>query len=359
MKRTALISLALATSLLNSTTLPALANPTTSYNQNSYQGVTISQSTAIVVGFPQGLEIDAKQKESQSLTLPLAQPITDSYGNELVSAGSLVSVKIVPEDKKGVYIVAESIIAGGQLIPVKASSSKIASVKIKVKTAKDQARENRAVFGNLGGNVAVALTNTNSESASAATKDATTGAAVGNALGMVTGLLSAEHVYIVRIPQGSVYVLELDAPITLPSTVATAKNSHSSHENFSKPQQRNSYSSQSTPNSAATASNNQTQYSQQQSQPNLQPNQNSNTSTNPSEVDVSTNSAIHRMNEQPISPATMARLRSFLAGNNLAEASCGTSPQQVTIRINNEFVVCGHPNSKYSPGNYSVQLGGL
>jgi hypothetical protein len=71
------------------------------------------------------------------------------------------------------------------------------------------------------------------------------------------------------------------------------------------------------------------------------------------------NSAFYRLSGQTISPPVLARLRSLLAGNNIAEAACGTTAQQVTITVNNEFVICGHSNNQYAPGNYSFTLNGL
>ena len=71
------------------------------------------------------------------------------------------------------------------------------------------------------------------------------------------------------------------------------------------------------------------------------------------------NSSFHRLSGQPISPPALAMLKSLLAGNNIAEAACGTTSQQVTITVNNEFVICGHPNNRYTPGNYSFTLNGL
>lgn len=326
-KKTALVALALATSLLNSVTLPAVANPMMSYRQNTPQKATISQSSAIVVGFPQNLEIDAKQKQGQTLTLPLAQPITDGHGNELVPAGSPVSVKIVPEDKKGVYIIAESIVANGQLIPIQATSSKIASVKIKVKTAKEQARENRAVFGNLGGNVAVGLTNDENELATETTKDATTGAAIGNTVGIISGLLSAENVYLVRIPQGSVYVLQLNAPITLPvSQVAQANN-------YPPVNPVNTH----------------------QENP-LSPSVQSHQPVGGASSNKNSNSSMYHRNGQTISPEIAAKLRNLLARHEIREANCDAINQQVKILVDDEFVVCGLANNRYQPGTYRLSF---
>ena len=71
------------------------------------------------------------------------------------------------------------------------------------------------------------------------------------------------------------------------------------------------------------------------------------------------NGAIYRTSGQPISPPNLARLRSLLAGNNIAEATCGASPQQVTVIVNSDFIVCGHPTNHYPPGNYKFTLDGL
>ena len=71
------------------------------------------------------------------------------------------------------------------------------------------------------------------------------------------------------------------------------------------------------------------------------------------------NSSFHRLSGQPISPPALAMLKSLLAGNNITEAACGATSQQVTITVNNEFVICGHSNNRYTPGNYNFTLNGL
>ena len=85
------------------------------------------------------------------------------------------------------------------------------------------------------------------------------------------------------------------------------------------------------------------------------------TVTNPTQPTMpsAANGSIYRLSGQPISPPVVARLRSLLAGNSISEITCGSTPQQVTITVNNDFVVCGHPNTQYAPGNYSFTLNGL
>ena len=77
---------------------------------------------------------------------------------------------------------------------------------------------------------------------------------------------------------------------------------------------------------------------------------------NLSQSAVAANGVIHRLNGKPVSPVVLTKLRSFLTKNYLVEADCGTIPQQVTIRVNQEFVLCGYPNTKYAPGDYSLTL---
>ncbi len=79
----------------------------------------------------------------------------------------------------------------------------------------------------------------------------------------------------------------------------------------------------------------------------------------PSQTSSAANGSVYRLSGQQISPPVLARLRSLLAGNNIAEAACGATAQQVTITVNNEFVICGHPNRRYAPGNYSFTLNGI
>ena len=77
---------------------------------------------------------------------------------------------------------------------------------------------------------------------------------------------------------------------------------------------------------------------------------------NSSKSAVATNSSIQRLNGQPISATELTRLRSLLTKNYLVEAKCGTIPQQVKIKVNDEFVLCGYPNTKYTPGEYNLTV---
>ena len=63
------------------------------------------------------------------------------------------------------------------------------------------------------------------------------------------------------------------------------------------------------------------------------------------------------LNGQPISPQVKARLRAILSSKNIAEANCGATLNQVVLTVNNQYMVCGHPNRQYSPGNYNVNTG--
>ncbi|BAY34655.1 hypothetical protein NIES2107_65610 [Nostoc carneum NIES-2107] len=214
MKTQMLLSLACSLSLLGAVTVPASAQPTTNASpqptlqpQAASQDSTIPQDTAIIVSFPASVTVDVGQKKDYPLTLPLASAIKDAQGNVVAPENTPVTIVLKPTDG-GAKIVAQSLVINGRIVSIKASSQMIPGTTITQKRANDKAIENGSVWGRLTGSTLGFISNGDPEQFDR-------GAMLGSAIGLVTGLRSAENTRIVQIPQSSVYVLSLEAPIQL------------------------------------------------------------------------------------------------------------------------------------------------
>ena len=131
MKKSVLLSAAIALVALGPNTLPASAQQAAPvYSQSIQQTTTIPQSAAIVVAFPDGVQFKGRKRDKQPVTLMLVQPVLDSSGNVVAPANSLVQAQLEPVGKRGVQIRAESIIAGGQVISIQAVSSTIPAARV-------------------------------------------------------------------------------------------------------------------------------------------------------------------------------------------------------------------------------------
>ncbi|MDZ7957499.1 MAG: hypothetical protein RMY34_06280 [Aulosira sp. DedQUE10] len=214
MKTQLLLSLACSLSLLGAVTVEASAQPVTTVPpqptmqpQAASQDITIPQDTAIIVSFPASVTVDVGQKKDYPLTLPLANAIKDAQGNVVAPENTPVTIVLKPTDG-GAKIVAQSLVINGRIVSIKASSQMIPGTTITQKRANDKAVENGSVWGRLTGSTLGFLSNGDPEQFDR-------GAMLGSAIGLVTGLRSAENTRIVQIPQSSVYVLSLEAPIQL------------------------------------------------------------------------------------------------------------------------------------------------
>lgn len=203
------LSFALTLSICGSFSLPALANPVVVDSQTSRP--TIPQTAGVIINLPMPVTIDVGQKQDYPLTVPLAQPLMDLQGNPVVPVNSPVTIKFKPENG-GARIVAESIVVNGQVVPIKAATAVIPGNTITQQEAAEVARQNSAVYGNLFGATMGAIAPL-SRKADAFEQ----GGMIGGALGILTGLSSPKNIRVVQLPQGSVYVLSLQAPIVLPS----------------------------------------------------------------------------------------------------------------------------------------------
>ncbi|MFW9263954.1 hypothetical protein [Nostoc sp. CALU 546] len=211
MKMQMLLSLACSISVLGSIILPANAQPVmiqpTQPTQAVNQEINIPQDTAIIVSFPASVTVDVGQKKDYPLTLPLASAIKDNQGNVVAPENTPVTITIKPIDG-GAKIIAQSLVVNGRIVSIKASSQIIPGTTITHMRANDKAVENGSVWGRIGGSTLGFFSQGDPEQFDR-------GAMLGSAVGIISGLRSAENTRIVQIPQSSVYVLSLEAPIQL------------------------------------------------------------------------------------------------------------------------------------------------
>ena len=215
-----LLNVALALSIVGSGSLPAVAdqvvvvNTQTSGRSTLIPQAVIPQTAGVVISLPMPITLDVGQHQDYPLTVPLSQPLMDSQGNTLVPVNAPVTIKLKPENG-GARIVAESIVVGGQIVSIQASSAVIPGNTITQQEGAETARQNSAVYGNLFGAAMGAI------APQARKADAfDQGGMIGGALGILTGMNSPKSLRVVQLPQGSVYVLSLQAPIALPANLA-------------------------------------------------------------------------------------------------------------------------------------------
>jgi hypothetical protein len=188
-------------------TLPAIAQTAPTIQSYSSASTTIPQSTAITVAFPANLTIDAKKEQDYPTTLILAQPLLDSYGNLLAAKGSPIAARIHPV-KDGAQVIAESLVIQGRTIPIQATSPVLPSRKITLSNGNQQARELSPIGSRIGGGLFGGATGGDF-------MNFNQGAMLGSGVGAIAGLASEKSMQVVEIPQGSLYVLTLQMPVTV------------------------------------------------------------------------------------------------------------------------------------------------
>ncbi|MBD2386890.1 hypothetical protein [Cylindrospermum sp. FACHB-282] len=207
MKTQILLSLACSLSLLGTVTIPTFAQSVPTPSPESSQEITIPQDTAVIVSFPAPVTVDVGQKKDYPLTVPLASAIKDTQGNVIAPENTPVTIVLKPTNG-GAKIVAQSLVINGRIVSIQASSQTIPGTTITHKRANDKAVENGSVWGRIGGSTLGFLNQGDPEQFDR-------GAMLGSAVGLVSGLRSAENTRVVQIPQSSIYVLSLEAPINL------------------------------------------------------------------------------------------------------------------------------------------------
>jgi hypothetical protein len=188
-------------------TVPAIAQTVPAMQSYSSSNTTIPQSTAITVAFPANLVIDAKKEQDYPTTLILAQPLLDSYGNQLAAQGSPVAARIHPV-KEGAQVIAESLVIQGRTVPIQATSPVLPSRKVTLSSGNQQARELSPIGSRIGGGLFGGATGGDF-------MNFNQGAMLGSGVGAIAGLASEKSMHVVEIPQGSLYVLTLQMPVTV------------------------------------------------------------------------------------------------------------------------------------------------
>ncbi len=211
------LNLIVSLSLLTPGTLPVLAQTTPSNYQE--QPTTIQQpienntrvipkSTAIIINFPSNVQFDAGGNKNLPIILRLVEPILDNYGNIAVPANSRVDALIIPTDKNA-KIIANSLIINGQVVPIKASTPMIPSVKVTIKSRMEEAQNYARTFSRTGTGMLVFDGETDSN-------DMIRSVIIAGGMGAIIGFLSPKSVDVANFVQDSEYILTLEEAVPLP-----------------------------------------------------------------------------------------------------------------------------------------------
>ena len=207
MKRQLIYALALTASVMVPTALPAAAQSVPQSYGSASAGTVIPQSTAITVVFPANMVIDAKKDQDYPTTLLLAQPLLDSYGNQIAAQNSPVAARIHPV-KDGAQVIAESLVIQGRTVPIQATSPVLPSRKVTLSSGTDEAKGLSPLGGRIGGGLFGGFNGGDPTRFSQ-------GAMLGSGIGAIAGFASGKSMHVVEIPQGSIYVLTLQTSVAI------------------------------------------------------------------------------------------------------------------------------------------------
>ena len=342
----------LSLTLIKSINNPARAQSVSGNNYPSQVNSVLPRNTSMLITVLHPISIDVKSQETLPTVAILSAPLYNRHGRQLIPQGVPVTITLKPSSAKTGQVYASSIIWGSVTIPIKASSEEIRGRKITL--AKNSQRMSRTVqLGqDVGSLLGYALNPFPEERAEQVSQYYALGGLVGGLVDLAAG---EESLRIVGLRAGHTLTLKLeeDAPLYLPKEYpqqlpAGFNNPSSFTEALPTVQALNSSSGSILASTQREQFTRNPVYLETVNQP-----------LNSSPSAVAAKGSIHRLNGQPVSPAILTRLRSLLAKNYLVEVDCGTIPQQVTIRVNNEFVLCGYPNTKYRPGDYSLTVNEL
>lgn len=222
MNKRRLLNIIIALSVFGFSPIPVLAQVQLPETSVPNQNTTIPQSSAITITFPVEVSLNAEQKSRLPTSALLAQPLLDSSGNVVAAANSPVTIQLQPT-KGGVQIQAEALVIGGRVTPILASGSLIPYHTVTNISGTQQAQAHQGFFNSLAGSVAGVLGATIWPSNAQGTNLTNLGSILGAGLSIVSGLSSPKTTRQADIPQGSVYVLTLQAPLSLaPRTIQTS-----------------------------------------------------------------------------------------------------------------------------------------
>lgn len=177
----------------------------TSLKPGKQSGRVIPADSAVMVGFPNELSLDASQATTHMLQL--AQPIYDANGEELLPVNSYINAKLRPT-KEGIEVVADAIVVKGRKIALQTNSVVIPGQTLTIKSGMDAAQEQRkagsGILGSLMGGFGMGG------------QAMEQGMMLGNAGGWISGLNSAQKMIVVKIPRGTVHLLSTTTAVTIP-----------------------------------------------------------------------------------------------------------------------------------------------
>jgi hypothetical protein len=180
--------------------------------------VTIPRSSAIIVSFPAELILDPKRQHNVPITLPLLQPIVDTDGQIVAPAKSLVSAQLKAM-KGGDLIEIISVVVGGRVIPINAMGTLV--------PAQNKPEDVANPIVGSPGRLNNILTSLQQSSTFANQLTISTGGnrrlngfdiadlAISLGAGLTTPVPKVPPAF-VSITQGSVYILTLASPVTVP-----------------------------------------------------------------------------------------------------------------------------------------------
>jgi hypothetical protein len=179
--------------------------------------VTIPQSSAIIVSFPAEIILDPKRKHNLPITLPLLQPIVDTDGQVVAPAKSLVLAQL-KAIKGGDLIEVTAVVVGGRVIPLHSEAVLVPAQHKFEDVAAYFSNANPSRLNNVL-NSAQTWQLTQSFGSDSDNPSISKFDLIG--LGLAIGFGATQPVNklpppFVNIAQGSVYILTLAAPITIP-----------------------------------------------------------------------------------------------------------------------------------------------
>lgn len=179
-------------------TEPAGTQPTATQPAKA-QSVT-AQPTALVIAFPKATNFDISNNQQLPTTLILAQPLVSNTGTLLADVNSPVQATLVATDE-GARVQVEAVVSEGKILPIQAVSATIPFLE-ESSTEGQKAGRGAGVWGRRGIAVGCLFNNCSADNQM---MGGSTGALIGSFLGQ--GQSSSTK--LVQIPQGSIFILQI------------------------------------------------------------------------------------------------------------------------------------------------------
>lgn len=180
--------------------------------------VTIPRSSAIIVSFPAELILDPKRKHNVPITLPLLQPIVDKDGQIVAPAKSLVNAQIKAM-KGGDLIEVTSVVVGGRVIPINALGTLVPAQNKIEDVAALSSGGTPSQLNNTFGSLQAWQQSIGFDGSGSNSLRLNSYNLVGLGLALAFGLTQPTNKLpppFVSITQGTVYIVTLASPVTIP-----------------------------------------------------------------------------------------------------------------------------------------------